>query len=29
MVNEDPEWITVLAYENLPGCPAPAHAVAD
>jgi len=29
MVNEDPEWITVLAYENLPGCPAPARAVAD
>jgi hypothetical protein len=29
MVNEDPEWITVLAYENLPGCPAPIRAVAD
>jgi hypothetical protein len=29
MANEDPAWITVLAYENLPGCPAPVHAVAD
>jgi hypothetical protein len=29
MVNEDPEWITLLSYENLPGRPTPIRAVAD
>ncbi|MEY9933240.1 hypothetical protein ABH926_007893 [Catenulispora sp. GP43] len=29
MANQDPELITILAYENLPGCPPPQRAVAD
>jgi hypothetical protein len=29
MAHEDPEWITVVTYENLSGCPAPMHALAD
>jgi hypothetical protein len=27
MMTQDPEWIVVLGYENLPGCPHPQRAV--
>ena len=26
---QDPEWIVVMAYENLPGCPHPLRSVCD
>jgi len=29
MMNEDPEWITVLSYENLTGRPTPKQALVD
>ncbi|MEY9891368.1 hypothetical protein ABIA35_005351 [Catenulispora sp. MAP12-49] len=29
MANQDPERITILAYENLPDSPTPMRAVAD
>jgi hypothetical protein len=26
-VPEEPEWLAIMAYENLPGCPPPMFAV--